>query len=158
MTSNQHCLSVPQCSLWKCQTSSFHLREILSDLLSPLPSSAEASVCTGPCFIWISKPMRRWPDTLNAIFWGFSQGMWLPKCPWRRNLITETMWALWRQGDGNLYLLSALETRWTQKRLFASQCAALLGSTLKMAFEKSLAFLAVNPRNRDGEYPDMPYM
>lgn len=103
MTSNQHCFSVPQHLLWKCQTSSFHLREILSDLHSLL-SSAEAPVCTGPCFIWISKPVRRWPDTLNAIFWGITRGMWPLKCPWRRDLITETMLPLWLQGDGNLFL------------------------------------------------------
>lgn len=103
MTLTQHCFSAPQRSLWKCPTSSFHLRKILSDWLSPLFLSWGA-VCTGPCFIWISKPVRRWPDTLNAIFLGVSRGMWLLKCSWRRDLITETMLPLWWWGDSNLYL------------------------------------------------------
>lgn len=39
-------------------------------------------------------------------FLGFSRGMWLLKCSWRRDLITETMLPLSWQGDSNLYLSS----------------------------------------------------
>lgn len=38
-------------------------------IYSPPSSAAKAPICTGPCFIWISKPVRRWSDTLNDIFW-----------------------------------------------------------------------------------------
>lgn len=74
-------------------------------------------------------------------FLGFSQGMWPLKCPRRRDLITETMPPLWRQGDSNLYLsapcsvdgdkpfdfpccssfrLHTLDTIWEIARIFSS--------------------------------------
>lgn len=123
MTSDQHCFSVPLRSLWKCQTSSFHLSEILSDLLCP-SSSAEASVCTGPCFIWISKPVRRSPDILNSIFWASLKECDCLSVLDEGDLIPETMLPLWQWGDSNLYLLSALETRWTQKCICISLCSS----------------------------------
>lgn len=112
MTSNQHCFRVPQCSLWKCQTSSFHLREILSDLLSPLFLSWGACLYRAMFHLNI-KACEEVARHFKWHFLGFSQGMWLLKCPRWRDLITETMQALWRQGDRNLYLStlsSAAET------------------------------------------------
>ena len=103
MTSNQHCFSVPQRSLWKCQTSSFHLREILSDLLYPLFLSWGACLYRAMFHLNI-KACEEVARHFKCHFLGFSQGMWLLKCPWRRDLITETMLPLWRQGDGNLVL------------------------------------------------------
>lgn len=101
MTSNQHCFRVPQCE---------NVRHALfiwgkSYLIySPPSSSAEAPVCTRPCFIWISKAVRRWPDTLSDIFWGFFWGMWLLKCPRLTNLMAASMQSLWWQPNNNLYL------------------------------------------------------
>lgn len=50
-------------------------------------------------------------QTLNDILGGFSQGMRLPKCPRRRNLLSATKQSLWCRSDCNL---SASWKKWTQ--------------------------------------------
>lgn len=57
-------------------------------------------------------------------FLGFSWGMWLLKCPRRRDLITDTMHPLCCQCDRNLYLstLWALWMRWAQKSICIAEC------------------------------------
>lgn len=116
MTSNQHHFSVPQRSLWKRQASSFHL-EILSDLLSSSPSD-EGPVCTGLCFIWISKPVRRCSNILNSIF-----GAFFKECDYFRVLV-EGIWSLGQcwlcAGRVMVSFIWCLETRWAQQRICIS--------------------------------------
>lgn len=154
MTSNQHCFSVPQRLLWKCQTSSFHLREILSDLLSPLFLSWGACLYRAMFHLNI-KACEEVARHFKCHFLGFSQGMWLLKCPRRGDLITETMLPLWPQGNGNLYLSTlccVVETK--HRRPFASDC-----STVWMRFEKLFTFLAMKANNHDGKHvPDVSYL
>ncbi len=147
MTSNQHCFSVPQRSLWKCQTSSFHLKEILSDLLSPLFLNWGACLYRAMFHLNI-KACEEVARHFKCHFLGFSQGMWLLKCPWRRNLIKRTMLPLWQQGDGNLYLstLRSVDVMNTKVHLHFS----FLGFAVQIAFEKLFTFLAMNPINYDG--------
>lgn len=117
MTSNQHHFSVPQCSLWKCQPASFHLGEILSDLLSS-SSSAEGPVCTGPCFIWISKPVRRWSNILNSIF-----GAFFKECDYLRALDEgiRSLGQCWLCAGGVMVsFIWFLKTRWTQQSICIS--------------------------------------
>lgn len=143
MTSNQHHFSVPQCSLWKCQMSPFHLGEILSDLLSS-SSSAEGPVCTGPCFIWISKPVRRWSNILNSIL-----GALFKECDYLR-VIDEGIWSLNNADSVQAGWWPALSDSWRpdeHSSAFASHCAFLLGCSVQMAFEKLFTFLALNPNN-----------
>lgn len=110
-----------------------------------LHPSVEASVFITLCWIWISKPMGRCPDTLNTIFLGIFQGMWLLKCPRWRERVTEKMPALLLQGHSNLCLstLHTIDETITEKRTFASQCELSLGSAIWMEFKKLLAFVMV---------------
>lgn len=100
-------------SLWKCQTSSFHL-EILSDLLSSSPSD-EGPICTGLCFIWISKPVRRWSNILNSIF-----GAFFKECVDLR-VLDEGIWSMGQcslcAGRVMVSFIWFLKTRWAQQRI-----------------------------------------
>lgn len=123
--------------------SSFHLGEIQSDLLSS-SSSDVGPVCTGLCFIWISKPVRRWSSILNSIFRAFFK-----ECDYLRvpdeGIRSLGQWWLCAGG----VMVSFI---WFLKT-FASQCAVLLGCSVQMAFEKLFTFFALNPNN-DKRAPD----
>lgn len=89
-----------------------HLGEILSDLLSS-SSSDEGPVCTRLCFIWISKPVRRWSNILNSIF-----GAFLKECDYLR-VLDEGIWPLgqWLLCAGRVMVsfIWFLKTRWAQQ-------------------------------------------
>ena len=138
MTSNQHCFRVPQCSLWKCQTCSFHLREILSDLLYPLFLSWGACLYRAMFHLNI-KASEEVARHFKWHFLGYSQGMW--------PLVSVLVWGIWSQLQSSLcggrvtiisiYLLCAPYKKWTQMSICIP---GFLSFTAKMTLEKLLTF------------------
>lgn len=117
-------------SLWKCQTCSFHLREILSDLLSPIFLGWGACLYKAMFHLNI-KECEEVARRFKWHFLGFFWGMWLLKCPRLTNLITASIQSLWWQPNNNLYLPILCSAERVDTDLHHSMLA--LGSAALMA-------------------------